>query len=95
MSPRQPLNVTKLYDHGGQYVLMIKCAKCRHSREARPETFARLTGWETPLGAILERLRCCKCGVSFRRRNNLLPMCPEWTLVPLAPGTDSSRRPTD
>lgn len=29
-------------------MLIIPCEKCRHSREARPETFSRLTGWKTP-----------------------------------------------
>jgi ribosomal protein L44E len=62
MPPRQPLNIVKLSDHGGQYIISLRCEKCRHRREARPETFARLTGWETPLKAVLVRLRCSKCG---------------------------------
>ena len=62
MPPRQPLNVVKLSDHGGQYVLTVKCGHCGHSRDARPETFARLAGRETTLAMILERLRCSKCG---------------------------------
>ena len=62
MPPRQPLNVKKLSDHGGQYIIALRCDKCRHTRDARPETFARLTGWETPLATILTRLRCSKCG---------------------------------
>jgi hypothetical protein len=62
MPPRQPLNIVKLSSHAGQYVLTIQCQTCRHTREARPETFARLAGWETPLAAILVRLRCSKCG---------------------------------
>ena len=62
MPPRQPLNVVKLSDHGGQYQIQIKCGHCGHSREARPETFARLASWETPLASILDRLRCSKCG---------------------------------
>lgn len=62
MPPRQLLTVVKLSDHGGQYVLMLKCSHCGHTREARPELFARLAGWETPLAIVLERLRCSQCG---------------------------------
>lgn len=61
MPPRQPLHVVKLSDHGGQYVLILKCGHCGHWREARPETFARIVGWEAPLAMVLERLRCSMC----------------------------------
>jgi hypothetical protein len=64
MMPRDPapLTVVKLSDHGGQYVLILKCAHCGHTRDARPEVLARLAGWETPLAAVLARLRCSQCG---------------------------------
>jgi hypothetical protein len=64
MMPRDqtPLTVVKLSDHGGQYILMLKCAHCGHAREAHPDVFARMVGWEAPFAAILERLRCSQCG---------------------------------
>src|ERR1700730_4054805 len=46
----------------GQYVLILKCAHCGHTRDARPEVLARLAGWGTPLAAVLARLRCSQCG---------------------------------
>jgi len=58
---RQPLNVVKLSDYGGQYMLVLKCSKCGHSREARPNVFARFAGWDAPLASVLQRLRCSKC----------------------------------
>ena len=61
MPPRKPLTVMKLSDHGGQYMLILKCSHCGHVREANPETFARIAGWEAPLATILERLRCSRC----------------------------------
>jgi hypothetical protein len=62
MPPRQPLNIVRLSDHGGQFILTVKCGQCGHARDARPATFARLAGWETPLASILKRLRCSRCG---------------------------------
>ena len=64
MMPRDstPLIVVKLSDHGGQYVLMLKCEHCGHRREAHPEVFARLAGWEILLKTIVDRLRCSQCG---------------------------------
>ena len=70
MPPRAPLTVVKLSDHGGQYVLTLKCGQCGHVREAHPETFARLVGWEAPLAAVVSRLRCSQCG---ERRCNASP----------------------
>lgn len=60
---RKPLTVVKLSDYGGQYVLMLKCSACGHSREARPDLFARFAGWEASLASVVGRLRCSKCGV--------------------------------
>jgi translation initiation factor 2 beta subunit (eIF-2beta)/eIF-5 len=64
MMPRDPtpLTVVKLSDYGGQYVLMLKCGHCGHRREAHPEVFARMAGWEAPLASVVERLRCSQCG---------------------------------
>jgi hypothetical protein len=65
MTPRDRnlLTVVKLSDYGGQYVLLLKCSACGHSREARPDVFARFAGWEASLASVVERLRCSKCGV--------------------------------
>jgi hypothetical protein len=35
MPPRPPLNIVKLSDHFGQYVLMLMC-ECGHTRTAQP-----------------------------------------------------------
>ena len=63
MMPRDPtpMTVNKLSDHGGQYILLLKCGHCGHIREAQPEVFARIAGWEASLASILERLRCSRC----------------------------------
>ncbi len=58
MMPRDPtpLTVDKLSDHGGQYILLLKCGQCGHIREAQPEVFARIAGWEVPLATIRKRV---------------------------------------
>jgi len=61
MRPRPPINVVKLSDHGGQYVLTLTCA-CGHTRTAQPQTLARLAGWDAPLADVVKRLRCSQCG---------------------------------
>jgi hypothetical protein len=61
MPPRPPLTVTRLSDHFGQYVLILKCA-CGHSRTANPRTLARLAGWDATLKDVVSRLRCSQCG---------------------------------
>ncbi len=61
MPPRAPLNVVKLSDHFGQYVLTLRC-ECGHTRVARPETLARLASWDATLTEVVKRLRCSKCG---------------------------------
>jgi hypothetical protein len=61
MPPRSPLEVEKLSDHGGQYVVHLAC-KCGHTRQARPETLAALSGWDCKLDVVVKRLRCSKCG---------------------------------
>ena len=60
MPPRAPLNVIKLSDHFGQYVLILTCA-CGHSRTANPEVLARIAGWDAALGDVIKRMRCSKC----------------------------------
>jgi hypothetical protein len=66
MMPRDqtPLIVVKLSDHGGQYVLMLKCENYGHRREAHPEVFARLAGWEIALETIVDRLRWSQFGAN-------------------------------
>jgi len=61
MPPRPPLTVVKLSDHFGQYRLVIECV-CGHVRLARPETLARIAGWDADLTIVARRLRCSKCG---------------------------------
>jgi hypothetical protein len=59
--PRPPLNVIKLSDHFGQYVLMLTC-ECGHTRTAQPRTLAALAGWDALLADVVKRLRCSRCG---------------------------------
>jgi hypothetical protein len=61
MPPRPPLNVVKLSDHFGQYVLLLKC-ECGHTRIAQPQTLAALAGWDALLADVVKRLRCSHCG---------------------------------
>lgn len=61
MPPRPSITVVKLSDHGGQYVLQLKCSHCGHVRDAFPETFARIASWEALLATVVERLRCSRC----------------------------------
>ena len=54
MPPRPPLNVIKLSDHFGQYVLTISC-ECGHTRTARPQTLARFAGgWDALLVDVVK-----------------------------------------
>ena len=59
--PRQPPKTLKLSDCLGQYVLTIECV-CGHVRIARPQTLAKMAGWDAELMAVAKRLRCSKCG---------------------------------
>jgi hypothetical protein len=61
MPPRPELSVVKLADHFGQYVITITCS-CGHTRNARPQTFAALAGWDALLVDVIKRLRCSRCG---------------------------------
>jgi hypothetical protein len=61
MPPRPPITVVRLSDHGGQYVLTLKC-ECGHTRIAQPQTLAGLAGWDALLADVVKRLRCSHCG---------------------------------
>jgi hypothetical protein len=53
----------RLRDHFGDYVLLVTCRTCRHSRELTPAFLVRRcrAGWDEPLASIVTRLRC-RCG---------------------------------
>ena len=55
--------VDRLRDHFGDYVVVVTCRSCRHSRELTPAFLARhcRRGWDEPLAGIIARLRC-RCG---------------------------------
>jgi hypothetical protein len=61
MPPRPPFTVVRLSDHGGQYVMILKC-ECGHRRSPRPQTLAALAGWDALLADVVRRLRCSRCG---------------------------------
>lgn len=61
MPPRLTPNVTKLSDHGGQFLIIVTCS-CGHTRTARPQTLARMAGWDALLVDVVKRMRCSKCG---------------------------------
>jgi len=61
MPPRKVLQVSKLSDAGGQYILILT-SECGHVRTARPQTLAHMLGWEALLIDVTKRLRCSKCG---------------------------------
>jgi hypothetical protein len=53
----------RLRDHFGDYLVVVSCRSCRHSRELTPAFLARHCrgGWDEPVAAIIPRLRC-RCG---------------------------------
>ena len=55
------LQVVRLSDHFGQYVVLLKC-RCGHSRECYPKTLAGFAGWDAKLADLVRRLRCSRCG---------------------------------
>jgi len=62
--PMLPWNsVEKLRDHCGEYVIVVTCRSCLHSREMTPAFLARhcRSGWDEPLTNIIARFRC-RCG---------------------------------
>jgi hypothetical protein len=56
-------SIERLRDHFGDYVVVITCRACRHSRELAPAFLARRCrgGWDEPMARVVERLRC-RCG---------------------------------
>jgi hypothetical protein len=55
------MEVTRLGDHFGDYVLSARCRKCKHSRTIDPHSLAQLVGWDTKLSSVALRLRCSQC----------------------------------
>ena len=41
--------------------MQLKC-ECGHIRMARPDTLAKLAGWDAELALVVKRMRCSKCG---------------------------------
>jgi hypothetical protein len=58
---RRPPQIAKLSDRFGDYVLIMTCRRCKHSRRADPHSIAKLLGWDAPLSAVAARLRCSNC----------------------------------
>jgi len=56
-------SIQKLRDHFGDYVIVVTCRACRHSREVAPAFLARhcRAGWDEPIANVVARLRC-RCG---------------------------------
>jgi hypothetical protein len=54
------LQIDKLSDEFGQYVIYLRCA-CGHLRRCHPDTLAAFAGWDAKLGDVVKRLRCSKC----------------------------------
>jgi hypothetical protein len=59
--PRPALQIVKLSDNFGQYVITLSCT-CGHSRTAAPRTLAALAGWDEHLAEVVKRMRCSRCG---------------------------------
>jgi hypothetical protein len=55
--------IERLRDHFGDYVIVVSCRTCGHSREMTPAFLARhcRAGWNEPLANIVARFRC-RCG---------------------------------
>jgi hypothetical protein len=67
--PRPTLQIVKLSDNFGQYVITLSCNSrsadgtvCGHSRAAAPRTLAALAGWDALLADVVKRMRCSRCG---------------------------------
>lgn len=56
-----PAPITKLSDRFADYILRIRCKKCRHERMTEPHALANLMGWEATLATVATRMRCSKC----------------------------------
>jgi len=55
-------NIIRLFDHFGQYLLILTCSACAYRRETYPNLLAHLCGWDATLRVIEKRMRCSKCG---------------------------------
>ena len=54
--------IEKLSDEGGQYLVILKCDECNHTRRCYPHTLAAMGGgWEARLDDLVRRMRCSKC----------------------------------
>jgi hypothetical protein len=55
--------IERLRDHFGDYVIVVTCRHCRHSRELTPAFVARRCrhGWDEPIAGLIARFRC-RCG---------------------------------
>jgi hypothetical protein len=56
----RPLQIDKLSDEFGQYLIFIECA-CGHTRRCNPSTLAHIAGWDARLADVVKRMRCSKC----------------------------------
>jgi hypothetical protein len=56
-------SLERLRDHFGDYVVVVTCRSCRHTRELTPAFLARHCrgGWDEPIANAVARLRC-RCG---------------------------------
>src|SRR5579862_242841 len=59
---RELLDVKKLDDRFGQFLVRVRCPACGASRDIAAEALARLVGWSITLENLAARLRCSKCG---------------------------------
>jgi Zn finger protein HypA/HybF involved in hydrogenase expression len=53
--------IARLSDHFGQYVIEVRCRKCQHARQLKPEVLARVVGWDAEFARVASRLRCSRC----------------------------------
>ncbi|HUK01473.1 MAG TPA: hypothetical protein VLW26_04250 [Steroidobacteraceae bacterium] len=56
-----PGSITRLCDHFGQFVIDVRCRKCRHARQLTPEALAAILGWKFEIAKLADRLRCSQC----------------------------------
>lgn len=56
-------SIERLRDHFGDYVIVVSCRVCKHSREVAPAFLARHSpgGWDEPIANVVARFRC-RCG---------------------------------
>jgi hypothetical protein len=56
-------SIERLRDHFGDYLIVVTCRHCKHSRELTPAFLARhcRAGWDEPVAKIIARFRC-RCG---------------------------------